>query len=67
MVIKQTHTKPQETIEFKLTQARETFSFKTPTSNEGSWMIGLTSLEIYNSINITEQNNKFELYTDTFG
>ena len=32
-----------------------------------SWMIGLTSLEVYNSFfNITEENNKFELYTDTF-
>ena len=30
-------------------------------------MIGLTSLEVYNSIfNITAENNKFELYTDTF-
>ena len=30
-------------------------------------MIGLTSLEIYNSIfNLSEENNKFELYTDFF-
>ena len=30
-------------------------------------MIGLIDLEIYNSIfNITEENNKFELYTDNF-
>ena len=30
-------------------------------------MIGLTSLEIYNTIfNVTEGNNKLELYTDTF-
>ena len=30
-------------------------------------MQGLTSLEVYISIfNITEENNKFELYTDTF-
>ena len=30
-------------------------------------MIGLTDLEVYNSIfNITEENNKFELYIDTF-
>ena len=29
-------------------------------------MIGLTNLEVYNSIfNITEENNKFELYRDT--
>ena len=30
-------------------------------------MIGLISLEVYNSIfKITEENNKFELHTDTF-
>ena len=30
-------------------------------------MIGLISLEIYNSIfNINQEDNKFELYTDTF-
>ena len=30
-------------------------------------MIGLTSLEVYNSIfKIKSTNNKFELYTDTF-
>ena len=30
-------------------------------------MLGLESLEVYNSIfNITEENNKFELYTDSF-
>ena len=29
-------------------------------------MVGLTTLEVYNSIfKITEENNKFELYTDT--
>ena len=28
-------------------------------------MIGLTSLDVYNSIfNVTKENNKFELYTD---
>ena len=30
-------------------------------------MIGLTSLEVYNSVfNINSTNNKFELYTDSF-
>ena len=30
-------------------------------------MIGLTSLEVYNFVfNITEHNNKFELYSDNF-
>ena len=42
---------------------RETFHFKPSIQVKGDWMIGLVDLEVYNSIfNITEQNNKFELY-----
>ena len=64
---KQIHTKPEETMEFKLTKPRETFLFNPPISIDGSWMIGLTSLEAYSSIFIiTEENNLFELLTDTF-
>ena len=66
-LITQIHTKPQETIEFKNTQSRETFCFKLSVSIEVSWIIELTSLEVYNSIfNITDENYKFELYTNTF-
>ena len=62
-LIEQTHTKPQETLEFKLTKPKETFHFKPPIQVERDWMIGLTDLEVYNSIFIiTEENNKFELY-----
>ena len=62
-LIEQTHTKPQETLEFKMTEPREIFHFKPPIQIKGDWMIGLTDLEVYNSIfNITEENNKFELY-----
>ena len=62
-VIKHTHEKPQKTFEYKLTQPRETFFFKPPISVEGSWMIRLTSLEVYNSVfHITEENNKYELH-----
>ena len=62
-LIEQTHTKPQETLEFKMVKPRETFHFKPPIQIKGDWMIGLTDLEVYNSIfNITEENNKFELY-----
>ena len=68
-LIKQTHIKPQERPEFEPREPRETFSFK-PSISLGSvfnWMIGLTSLEVYNSIyNLAEENNKFELYTDNF-
>ena len=62
-LIEQTHTKPQETLEFKMVKPRETFHFKPPIQIKDDWMIGLTDLEVYNSIfNITEENNKFELY-----
>ena len=56
-LINQTHTKPQETLDFKLTQPRETFSFKPPyiLSLNSKCMVRLTSLEVYNSIlNITQ-------------
>ena len=62
-LIHQTHTKPEETLKFKLIKPRETFHFNPPILIEGSWMIGLTILELYISIsNLTEANNKFELY-----
>ena len=57
---KLTHKKSGETLEFKLIKPKETFHFKPPVQSNGDWMIGLTSLELYNSIfNITEENNKF--------
>ena len=62
-IIEQTHRKPEETMEFKMTKSRETFHFSPSIQVKGDWMIGLTDLEIYNSIfNITEENNKFKLY-----
>ena len=62
-LIEQTHTKPQETLEFKKVKPRETFHFKPLIQIKGDWMIGITDPEVYNSIfNITEDNNKFELY-----
>ena len=62
-LIEQTHGKAEETLEFKMNKSKKTFHFKPPIPIEGSWMIGLTDLEVYKSIfNITEENNKFELY-----
>ena len=62
-LIEQTHKKPEETMEFKMIKPRETFHFRPPIQIQGDWMIRLTDLELYNSIfNITEENNKFELY-----
>ena len=62
-LINQTHRKPEETLEFKMIEPKETIHFKPPIQIKGDWMIGLTDLEVYNSIfNITEENSKFELY-----
>ena len=56
----------EETLEFKMNKSRETFHFSQRIQIQGNWMIGLTDLEVYNSIfNITEENNKFEIYRDT--
>ena len=66
-LVEQTHRKPEETLEFKMLKPREIFHFTPPIHTKGDWMLGLIDLEIYNSIyNITKENNKFELYTDTF-
>ena len=66
-LIEQTHRKREETLEFKIIRPRETFHFNPPIHNKGDWMLGLTDLEVYNSIfNITEENNKIELYKDPF-
>ena len=62
-LIEQTHRKAEETLEFKMIKPRETFHFRPPIQVKGDWMIGLTDLEVHNSIfNITEENNKFKLY-----
>ena len=62
-IIEQTHTKPQETLEFKMIKPRETIHFNPPIQTKEDWMLGLIGLEVYNSIfNITKENNKFRLY-----
>ena len=49
-LIDQTHRKPEQTLEFKMFKPKETFHFRPPIQIQGSWMIGLTSLEVYKSI-----------------
>ena len=66
-LVEQTHRKPEETLEFKMLKSKEVFHFNPPIQTKGDWMLGIIDLEVYNSIfNITKENNKFELYTDTF-
>ena len=62
-LIQGTHTKPRETLEFKLNKSREPFIFNPPIQIKGDWMIGLTDLEDCNSIfNTNTTKNKFKLY-----
>ena len=64
-IIEQIHRKAEETSEFKMTKAKQTFHFNPPIQVKGDWMLSLTSLEVYNSVfNITEEVSKLQLYTD---
>ena len=59
-LIEQTHTKPEETLEYKMIKPRENIPFKPPTQIKEDCLIGLTSLEVYNSLfNITEKKSNF--------
>ena len=64
MLIEQTKTKPQETLEFKMNKQMQNFSFNPPINlvEEGKWLLGLTSLECTNSVfNITNESNSFSI------
>ena len=62
-LIKQTHRKNEATLEFKKNKPRETFHFKPPILLQGSWMIGLMSLEVYNSVfNITQEKKQIQTF-----
>ena len=62
-IINQRHRKAEETMEFKMIKSKQTLHFNPPIQRKEDWILGLIDLEVYNSIfNITEQNNKFDLY-----
>ena len=62
-LVKRTHKKSEETLEFKLIKPRETFHFNARIQVKEVWRLGLVDLQVYNSIHIiTEENNKIELY-----
>ena len=61
-IVENTHSKPQETLEFKMNKQKESFSFDVPLILNEKWMMGVTSLEVYNTVyNITEKNKKLEI------
>ena len=61
-IVENTLSKPQETLEFKMNKQKESFSFDVPLELPEQWMMGVTSLEVYNTLyNITEKNNKLKI------
>ena len=62
-IVENTHSKPQETLEFKMNKQKESFSFDIPLELPEQWMMGVTSLEVQNTVyNITEKNNEIQLF-----
>ena len=45
-IVENTHSKPQETPEFKMTKQKESFPFDVPLELIEQWMMGVTSLEV---------------------
>ena len=45
--IKQTQTKPQETVQFKLTEPRETLSFKPSINQMDGWNNNFRSIQFF--------------------
>ena len=63
-LIEQTKTKPQETLEFKMNEQMQTFSFNPPINliEKGKWLLGVSSFECTNSVfNITNENISFSI------
>ena len=61
-IVENTHSKPQESLELQITKQKESFSFDVPLKQQEQWMIGVTSLEVYNTVyNITEKIYKLQI------
>ena len=61
-IVENTHSKPQETLEFKVNKQKESFSFDVPLELPEKWMMRVTSLEVYNTVyNITPNNIKLQI------
>ena len=62
----QTKTRPQETLEFKRNKQMHKISFNLSRkfSDEGKWLLAVTSFEATNSVfNISSENNSFSFST----
>ena len=64
ILIEQTRTKPQETLEFRMNKQRQIFSFNPPINlpEEGKWLLAVSLFECTNSVfNIINENNSFSI------
>ena len=61
-IVENTPSKPQKTLKFKMNKQKESFSFDIPLDLPEQWMMGVASLEVYNTVyNITEKNNRLKI------
>ena len=63
-LIEQTQTKPQETLEFKMSKQMQTFWFNPPINlvEEGKCLLAVSLTDCTNSVfNITNENNSFSI------
>ena len=69
VLVEDTKTSYQETLQFKMNLSKETFSFNVPLSlEESNLVLALTLLEFSNFIfNITKENSKFHSLLIVFG
>ena len=64
ILIEQTKTRPQETLEFQMDTQMQNFSFSPPiySVEKGKWLLGVSSFECTNSVfNISNENNSFSI------
>ena len=61
--VENTHSKPQETLQFNMTKQKESFSPGVPLPLDDNWMLGVTSLEVYNTVyNTNEKKNNLNFF-----
>ena len=52
------HVKPRETIEYKTKTSSKVLSMDIPSNLEGSWIMEVTSLEVYSTVYDKSNKNK---------
>ena len=62
-IVENTHSKAQETLEFKMNTPTKDFQFDEPLILSQSWMMGVTNLEVYDTVyNIDRHINSFNIF-----